>query len=1061
MLQVYHSNRLELLFEILCAQRSERAQSDPFQADRILVANPGIGRWLSLQLAEREGIAANIDYPLPASFIWQLYRDHLDQVPERSAFNKPRLQWTLMQMLETLPEDDIFKPLNRYMEAADEDQRVLKRVQLAAKVADVFDQYLVYRPDWLLAWERGERPDTVPGNWQSAIWCALRERLDEPHRATLHEAFCKAAEAGKLDKSKLPERLFIFNVVSIPPSYLDVLTALAKHVPVDLYLLNPSVEFWDEITDRKRQLKLRQKQGSDTPLDDGNPLLAATGRLGQNALRLLHERGQFVHEENFSIPVENSGRLAQLQREILTLTQPTSEGVAQMGLAFADEDHSLEVHSAHSVLREVQVLHDQLLARFERLPDLGPADIVVMVPNVDKYTPAVAAVFGSAPSERYIPWEIADRSLTQTDPVVTLVRSLLDLPQSQFRATEVLSWLVQPVLARRFGLQEADSQHLLSRWVQEGGARRLLGGAPLAASSNNPLNSWAFALRRLLAGYAMADTEHPVGGVYPSRALEGAEAVLLGHLIDCMDRLAHWHDSLGRARNMQAWLDAFNNLVTDLLEPDDDEAFGIQQLRECISALAENAELAEFEEDLAPAAMLALLDNALAGISGKTQRFLTGRVTISSMVPLRSVPFKVVCLLGLNDGEFPRQNKPVSFDLIQNNGRIGDRSVREDDHYLFLEALLSAREELYLSWLGRNPIDGKEQTPSVLLAELMDYFRHDEEGLAVVQHPLQAFSPRYFDGQHEQLKSYAAQWLPRVEASRDSAAVEPPLPGKLSLSALIGFWRDPVGAYCREVLRIGLMPPPSLAADAEPFELDALQAYQQRVELLQGAIADPPVAPERALAAAIGRGELPHGHFAQRVFERSYDEIDGLSQRILQMGQSPLPPQTLDLEAFDWLVGGQLDSLYLHQEQTMLLMTRPGAFKAPDMIRMALMHLVGCASQILQRDSVFVARDKNYQMSHLEPADALEHLQPWLDQFALGHAQPLPFFPNSSLCYLQKPFGLDEQWLGGEMISGDGQRESVKLLWPQIDSPLEFPEFAGLAEELFNPILALLSEDKA
>ncbi len=1060
MLQVYHSNRLELLFEIMCAQRAELPLRDPFQADRILVANPGIGRWLSLQLAEREGIAANIDYPLPASFIWQLYRDHLAQVPERSAFNKPRLQWTLMQLLDTLPDGELYEPLQRYLAAADAEQKALKQVQLAAKVADVFDQYLVYRPDWLLAWERGERPDKAPGNWQAALWCALRDRLDEPHRATLHAAFCEAAANGTLNKTLLPERLYIFNVVSIPPSYLDVLTALAEHVQVDLYLLNPSVEFWDEITDRKRQLKLRQKQGGDAPLDDGNPLLAATGRLGQNALRLLHERGQFIHEENFSVPAESTGRLAQLQREILTLTQPSREGLAQLDLAFVEPDNSLQVHSSHSVLREVQVLHDQLLARFERLPDLGPADIVVMVPNVDKYTPAVAAVFGSAPSERYIPWEIADRSLTQTDPVVALVRSLLELPQSQFRATEVLSWLAQPVLARRFRLQEADSQLLLSRWVQEGGARRLLGGAPLAASQENPLNSWAFALRRLLAGYAMADTEQPVGGVYPSRSMEGAEAIVLGHLIDCMDRLAYWHDALSYTRDMQAWLEAFNGLISDLLEPDDDEAFGIQQLRECLSALAENAALAGFEEDLAPEAMLALLDNALAGTSGKTQRFLTGRVTISSMVPLRSVPFKVVCLLGLNDGEFPRQNKPVSFDLIQSHTRIGDRSVREDDHYLFLEALLSAREELYLSWLGRNPIDGKEQTPSVLLAELLDYFRHDEDKLTVVQHPLQAFSPRYFDGEHEELKSYANQWLPREEKSRDSATVEPPAPCALSLSSLINFWRDPVNAYCREVLRIGLMAPPSLALDAEPFSLDALQAYQQRVELLQGAIADPPVAVERALAAAIGRGELPHGHFAQRVFERSYEEIEGISQRVLKMGQSPLPPHPLDLKAFDWLVGGQLDSLYLVQEQTMLLMTRPGAFKAPDLIRLSLMHLVGCASQILQRDSVFVARDKNYTMSHLSADDSLDILQPWLEYFALGHVQPLPFFPNSSLCYLQKPTGLDEQWSGGEMISGDGQREAVQLLWPHIDSPLEFPEFTNLAEELFSPVMALLSEDK-
>lgn len=1077
MLQVYHSNRLELLFEILCAQRDEHRLQDPFQAEQILVANPGIGRWLSLQLSERKGIAANIDYPLPASFIWKLYCAHLPQVPEHSAFNKPRLQWTLMQLLSALPADDIHEPLLRYLQAEDENQRTLKKVQLAAKIADVFDQYLVYRPDWLLEWERGKHPQTAPGNWQAAVWCALRERLDEPHRASLHAAFCSAAAAGKLDKSKLPERLYIFNVVSIPPSYLDVLTALAEHIPVDLYLLNPSVEYWDEITDRKKQLKLRQKQGVDTPLDDGNPLLAATGRLGQNALRLLHERGNFIHEQNFSLPPEQGGRLAQLQREVLTLTQPQSEPssntVAQLGLCLEGADHSLEVHSTHSVLREVQVLHDQLLARFERLPGLGPADIVVMVPNVDQYTPAVAAVFGSAPSERYIPWEIADRSLSQTDPVVSLMRTLLDLPQSHFKASEVLGWLAQPVLARRFDLLEAESQQLLIQWVQDSGARRELGCAPLSADDSSPLNSWAFALRRLLAGYAMVGEGQPVAGVYPSLTLEGSAAVLLGRLIDCMDRLAYWRVELQEERTMSAWLDTFNRLVADLLDPDDDEAFGIQQLRECLLALAENATLSSYDEPLAPSAMLALLDNALAGNSGKTQRFLTGRVTISSMVPLRSVPFRVVCLLGLNDGEFPRQNRPVSFDLIQNDARIGDRSVREDDHYLFLEALLSARDELYLSWIGRGSADNKEQAPSILLAELMRYFRHDDKGdngsgsLVFLQHPLQAFSPRYFNAEKEELYSYAAQWLPGDAQTREKFTPQKPSAGALSLSALLKFWRDPVGYYCREVLHLGLYSSSKLAADVEPFSLDNLQAYQLKVSLLEGALATPVVPAELALAQAMGRGELPHGSFAALVFDKNLQLIEELSPRVVAISQEPLAPVAFELSVQGWQLSGQLDSLYSKGGKPLLLMARPGDFNGKDLLKLSLSHLVGCAAGVLQSDSVFVSKKMHHKMPHVKPAEALQMLEPWLEYFAQGQTEPLHFFPNSSWAYAAEQFKDGDKiskvggiWQGGSYSRGEAESEAVRLLWPDIQTPLELPRFTALAEALLTPVVELLSEDK-
>lgn len=1061
MLQVTHSNRLEVLFEIFCEQRRDRQAGDPFRADQVLVANPGIGRWLSLKLCEREGIAANIDYPLPASYIWQLYRDHLPDVPESSAFNKPRLQWTLMQLLQALPANAPFEPLHAYLEAPDAEQAEIKRVQLASKIADVFDQYLVYRPQWLREWEGGQRPDTAPGNWQAALWRQLRERLDEPHRATLHRDFLAAAGAGRLNRERLPERLFIFNVVSIAPSYLDVLVALAAQVPVELYLLNPSVEYWDEITARKRLLKLRRAGGEQAPGEVGNPLLAATGRLGQNALRLLHQRGSAIHEENFSVPSERAGRLGQLQREILMLEDPHDPDADSAQAELPLGDSSVELHCVHSVLREVQVLHDQLLARFERLPGLQPADIVVMVPDVDQYAPAVAAVFGAAPVERYIPWEIADRSLRATDPVVQLLRALLDLPQSQFRASEVLAWLAQPVLARRFGLESPECQALIAAWVEDSGARRLLGGSPLAAASDGPLNSWSFALRRLLVGYASGDPDVPVAGVYASAAVDGSDAAVLGRLIDCLDALGRHSESLRRPRPMQAWLDAFNLLVGELLQPDDEEASGIQQLRDCLSALAESALLSGYQQPLSASAMLALLDNALAGAAGKTQRFLTGRVTISSLVPLRSVPFRVVCLLGLNDGDFPRQNRPVSFDLIARNPAPGDRSVREDDHYLFLEALLSARDELYLSWRGRNPVDGKEQAPSVLLAELRDYLSRDGQELAVVQHPLQAFSPRYFDASEPALYSYADEWLPSGRAPTERAQPPQPVPGPVSLAQLLSFWRDPGLAYCRQVLRLELGREGSACDDSEPFELDALAAYQQRATLLRGATREPPLTTECALAAAVGRGQLPHGYFGERAFAEQAQEAEAQAERLLQLSGQALPPAAFELDVEDWRLQGQLEGLQCGDSAVRLLLARPGRFGATDLINLGLRHLCGCAAGVLQADSAFVARDATHRLAYLPATEAQALLAPWLRRYGAGQQRALAFFARPSLALLQPKGDPLKEWQGDDRLAGVSRQEATRLLWPEVADPRELEDFEAIAEELLAPLLSLLQEERA
>ncbi len=225
MLKVYHSNRLEQLAIYMAATIQVEPLQSVLAPEVIVTQHQGMARWLSMQLAQVQGISANCDYPLPASYIWKLYRSQLDNVPESSLFDRSILTWRLMDCLPRLLDEPEFTPLKHYLKSGREQ---LKQYQLCRYIADTFEQYLIYRPEWIHAWQRGEDSGCEKQPWQSRLWRAVVGDTPPVHRASLHQQFMQRAALDKIDPQKLPQRLMVFGINNLPPSYLDVLAAVAK-----------------------------------------------------------------------------------------------------------------------------------------------------------------------------------------------------------------------------------------------------------------------------------------------------------------------------------------------------------------------------------------------------------------------------------------------------------------------------------------------------------------------------------------------------------------------------------------------------------------------------------------------------------------------------------------------------------------------------------------------------------------------------------------------------------------------------------------------------------------
>lgn len=878
MFHLYQHRDLGTLAHILETLRQHAVRSSVLQPDTVLVPNRGAARWLQASLAAESGSAANLDTPVPGRFVWQVLRDTLPGKPDSSPFGRAQLAWHLYALLPEIRVPQV----QRYLEG---EPRERHRYQLAQQLASVFDQYLIHRRPMLAAWEAGREASSSPASWQAPMWRAVVERLRTRHRAALMTEFLERAESGALDTSALPETVYAFGLADLPVDYLRLLHALGRYIDVHFLLPNPSASYWGDVQRAPVERASGQLDlpltpalspaggegeeatpssgangGVDPPavdaptatageIEPGHPLLASLGRPARDFLRVLYsDEFDQVSEVELGAEAPSGARLlGRIQAGIV------AGDVEPEGDDVAPDDVSVQVHACHGPLREMQVLHDRLLDLLGREDGLEPRNILVLLPDVGRYAPAVHSVFGSARGRAWIPYSVADRPRRDTHPIAQTFQQLIELPLWRWTASEVLTLAGVPAVMRRFGLDESDLE-LLHQWVASAGVRWGLDAATREAmgSAGFEQNTWRFGLDRLLLGLAQRDDAALVDGVAPWSDLEGGAAGAVGRLWLLVDRLRHWRDRLGEPLDAGGWQERLNALVADLFAADPDDAAeqaALETVFEAIAVLADAATALD-QEALSWEAVREALLGALAGPSER-QPLVTGGVTFAGLEPLRGVPFDVVCMVGMDDGVFPRQDGQREFNLIRKHPEAGDPSVRDADRMTFLQALAGARRCFYLSYNARSVTDGAAHEPSPVVAEFLDYLhgyhfadfsRETFSATLVTEQAMQPFSARYFRADDERLFTFANAWRQAAAAQRSERADPPPLvddtrlperdPNEpIALGDLQRFFRHPAQWFFRERMRLELADADDALDDEEPRELDGLARHLLRERL--------------------------------------------------------------------------------------------------------------------------------------------------------------------------------------------------------------------------------------
>ena len=1069
---VVHGNRLEDL-RALAVGYIKSQPLPPLAPEVLLMQSNGMQNWLEQGLADDRdglGICMGATFQLPGAFMWKAYRavlgDHA--VPQDLPFDKAALQWRVLRLLPGLLSQPVFKPLHTYLQGDDQGRRAY---QLAVQLADVLDAYQQYRGDWLADWTQGGSEGAASAPWQPVLWRALQDDVTQTgtalSRSQVHARFIKAMQARAPNDPRppqLPERIVVFGVSSLPMQSVQALAELGRCCQVLMFVLNPCQHYWGHIIAERALLKqlpqYRQRHRAGTPVEhlsndltalhgETHDLLATWGRQGRDYLHLLDEfddtsqRGvAMARTEAFVSPWPDNKaptRLQRIQHALFDLQPPPAAPET------VPEDDSLRLVSCHTALREVEVLHDQLLAWLDADASLQPQDIMVMVPDMESFAAVIHAAFGRhRESIRHIPYSVADASPRRL-PVLQAVEQLLHLPESRLTLSDWLGLFEVAAVRARFKLTEADVALLRSaleaavvRWGRDAQQRSTQLGLP-ADIADLQQNTWDWGLRRLLLAYA-SDADDPWHDVLPAGALSGLEAQRLGALAQWLDAIDTWRIALAGPHTPEQWSPLLMDLLAAFFIAEDEaDKRLLGRLEDALSAWVEQCAQAGFIE---PLSLTVVREHLLAQVedSARQARFFGGGVQFGTLMPMRSIPFRVVCVLGMNDADYPRRASMRDFDLMGSSFRPGDRSRREDDRYLFLEALLSARDKFYLSWQGNRVTDNVAMPPSVVVSQLLeDIALRMEPKITAQPQPLQPFSKAYFTEpavDQPRYVTYDSEWEQQQQqaALTSQAIAEQPPPvtppaAALTVDALRRLLRAPVEVYWRDRLNVQLDEPAQALDEDEPFALDGLDSFKLRNSLVDALMqnADADVIRTERL-----RGLLPLAAQGDQLSAQLQSEaqillnhVDELRSRYTKV----LEPMACSITVAGQMLQFTIDGLRADQQGNRLrLWVRPTALcrgkekhiKLDALPTYWFDHVLACAAGEPAR-TVVVGLDRLIDWSALAQADALALLHQWHQRWLEAWQRPAPAARKSACAWLQaaRKVGKDENADAGDADAGD------------------------------------------
>ncbi|HEX8462092.1 MAG TPA: exodeoxyribonuclease V subunit gamma, partial [Segetibacter sp.] len=977
-------------------------QGNVFQPQYIVTQTEGMNNWLKLQIATNNGIAANCVFLTPNDVILRAYFFLGGKHP--NMLSPQNLTWLLYKILGEQIFLRRFPAIAAYYnnEGIDRD---LKRLALAEKTADLFDQYQIYRPDWIEDWNSTSTEVLTGEKWQEYLWLRAKELSQErlPDKTVVGRYIREALKDGE-NRKKLVDKipaLHVFGLSITTDFHLGLLFEISACIDISFNILNPAPPmYWFEDRSEK-QLAILMRKGlvDKNENSTGNTLLTSWGRVIQDTFVMLFKNEELLNSFN-DIGVHEPATdtlLHKLQNDIFNSALKADRNLLTIGDV---KDKSITISSCFTVAREVEVLYNYFVHLVDQQKEaLSPRDIVVMVTDIDAYAPYIKAVFKNAPYKFH--FTIADESYSNGDTMVAALTSILKMNRQNFKAEDVIQLLDSGFIRKRFSLSNLN---LIRKVVNAANIRFGIEGSK---KDDTVYVSWQYGLKRIMYGICMSGsdeyTDNSNTSLYPLDMIEGSESLEIIRFCHFVQVLIHSINERERERTITEWVDYTERLIQNMIcEPEEEIDEDYVMLQEQLKNFNVANDLIDEKIDFNIFTHSLLQSVSGAGRSGS---FAGGGITFCSLIPLRSIPFKVVALLGLNFDKFPRREQPASFNLMEKDKRRrGDRNVKENDKHLFLETILSAKEYLYLSYIGQSAKDNTPLPPSAMVDELIDYIEDgcDEpekvKPTLVIKHPLHSFSEKYSKALPGFYNYFDTKQKQAIKTTDESKVVEPFKFEEISLEALISFFKNPFKAYYNKVLDIYYDDHDEvMLSDTEVFQLDTLQRWSIKPQLVS--MDEPAI--EDLKKRLIKTGGLPLKNMATVAVDALEEDVSKVRALFNECVQGATAEKIeIEVLAGESLLRGSIKNIYGDKLVFVSYSKNESKYLLESYIRYLAIQASG-----LTYDLYFISANKEaiYAGASITQREAMKKLGQLIHLYKKGHERIISFYPGFKI----KPADVD------------------------------------------------------
>jgi exodeoxyribonuclease V gamma subunit len=1080
---LYTSNRLEYLSDIFI-KTIEEPLPHPLEKEIVIVQSRGMSKWLSLNIAEKTGICANFSFLFPKAFANEIFKKVLsaDVFVENTAFNPNILCFKIMQIIVRLIDEPEFESVKKYINNDYQE----KLYAFSEKIAQVFDNYIIYRSFLISLWEK----DDNDKNWQAVLWRTVIKDLGIYHFVHAKSKFLeslKNLKSASFNTESLPKRISVFGISSLPPVYLEIIYALSFFMDINIFLMNPCRHYWGDILSKRDITKIQKKYlkkesiNDDYHIDKGNSLLSSMGSTGKEFFNLVMEMTNYeINEEEFFHDPENKTLLSCIQSDILNLTESGAADVPKK--IINKNDDSIIINSCHTPLREVEVLYDRLLDMFEK-DNLSPDDILVMVPDIEEYAPYIHAVFDFSLSEKvFIPFSVADRDIRAKSVLIDTFFSIINLDRERLAPSCILSILEFDAVKEKFGIKKSDII-LIRDWIKGANIRwgiddfhKKMLGVPRFKE-----NTWEAGFEKLILGYAMQDTQL-FKGVAPYENIDIGNAEVLGKFIDFTKKLFYFYNKIRKKHLLSKWALILNDILKTFFADNEKNFEELAPVCDAFLLLDKIEKEHSYSEKVNLEIVKKFLNKNIE-TGGFDSGFLKGGITFCAALPMRSIPFKIICFMGLTSDSFPRQDVEISFDLMSKKHMQGDRAKREDDKFLFLEALLSAREKFYISYIGKSVKENQSYPPSAVVSELLDYIEQgfeyydkkiDIKEHILIEHKLQPFSPSYFD-ENEKLFTYNKAHLVAAKSLYEKKNVknlfyEKKLPAlelnKIDIKSLEKFFSNPVKYFLNTRLSVFLETEEEFL-ETENFDLKALEKYKLENIILEKFLKNKKK--DNLYAVSVSSGILPHGEFGKSIYDDIYRKIEKFITKTQDYIVGTQKNFNIDFSIKNMQITGILKNCYKKEG---IVKLKYAKIKPIDIIKLWIEHII---LNIFKPDIPLKSRligidpknAENFEMlsfsKSLSKEEAFFILSDIIKIFFLGAQKPLHFYGFSSYdyaqCVIKKKMEHQKALKKARYsyLRSDSKNPYYDFCFRE-ENPLN-DEFAELSLKVFEPILQYIERD--